>query len=203
VFWQAADGTGAAESLTTGDRQAWPLAITPDGKRLIFHEGEAPSGGVDAVDLPGGVRPTSLNRTYADATLSPDGRWLAYQSNESGADQIYVRPFPNVNDGHWQVSADGGHHPAWSRSSRELFYFSGTAFVAVPVQTTPSFVAGTATKLFDGPYFPGLPPVHGYDVAPDGRFLMIKVPERQASAPQSIIVVLNWIEELKARVPAK
>ena len=95
---------------------------------------------------------TTATELYGE--LSPDGHWLAYQSDESGQNQIWVRPFPNVDGGHWQISTSGGITPVWARNGKELFYLDGTnAVTSVPVQTAPTFSAGTPTKLFDGRYF--------------------------------------------------
>jgi len=141
------------------------------------------------------------------AEISPDGRWLAYATNESGQFEIHVRPFPNVNDGRWPISTGGGTKPVWSRNGRELFYLDGTNnLMSVPVQTTgPAFTAGNPVKLLDGRYYVGAPPNRAYDVSPDGqRFLMIKdsatSDPTQNAAPPSLVVVLNWFEELKTRV---
>ena len=138
--------------------------------------------------------------------VSPDGHWLAYQSDQGGLNQIHLRPFPNTDSGHWQVSTAGGSKPLWSRDGKELFYLDGSnALTAVQVETTPSPRFGNPTKLFDGRYFNG---GNGrtYDVSPNGkRFLMIKDSRLgdQVTTPASMVVVLNWPEELKARVPAK
>jgi eukaryotic-like serine/threonine-protein kinase len=135
--------------------------------------------------------------------ISPNGRYVAYQSNESGRDELYVRPFPRVNDGVWQVSTSGGTRPAWASNGRELFYLdSMNALTAVSVQTSgANFVFGNPAKLFDhtadGPSSP-----RDYDVAPDGRFLMIKRNVSGGRRPAAIVVVLNWFEELKAKLPA-
>jgi serine/threonine-protein kinase len=140
--------------------------------------------------------------------ISPDGRWLAYQSNESSQDEIYVRPFPSVADGRWPISTGGGSQPLWARNGRELFYRHGNSLLSVPVETTTTFRAGTPTTLFEGAYLS--PPVglagRTYDVSGDGqRFLMIKdAPAGDPNAPSaSIVVVLNWTEELKRLVPTK
>ncbi len=104
------------------------------------------------------VRPliqTTFNELNAE--VSPDGRWVAYQSNQTGKDQVYVQPFPKVDAGHWQVSTAGGTRPLWARSGRELFYESNGALMAVTVQAAGSiFSAGNPTKLFDlaGLYLP-------------------------------------------------
>jgi len=124
-----------------------------------------------------------------------------------------VRPFPDVNAGHWQVSPAGGAKPVWARNGRELFYFSGQALMAVPVQTTPTFSAGIPAKLFEGPYYFADLLGRTYDVSRDGRrFVMIKNPPRLAAAmgtgdqpatTANMVVVVNWIEELKQRVPTR
>ena len=142
----------------------------------------------------------------ANPQISHDGRWIAYFSNESGQNEVYVRPFPQVDSGKWQVSSGGGREPRWSPNGRELFYRSGDAMMAVPVNTEPTFKAGAPEKLFRGAYYSSVGEM--WDMSPDGkRFLMIK-PESTgaAAAPeerQSIKVVLNWLEELKQRVPVK
>ena len=137
--------------------------------------------------------------------VSGDGRWLAYESNESGQSKIYVRPFPNVNAGLWQISTGGGTRPLWGPDGHELFYLASDGrLTVVPVQTDPSFTAGSAEILFEEPYYAGGSDSLGrtYDISHDGRrFLMIKESEADRSAPMSMTVVLNWFEELKVRVP--
>jgi serine/threonine-protein kinase len=169
-----ASGTSPSTALRAGPRQTEPLAKT------------------------------TFNAINGE--LSPDGRWLAYQSNESGPFQISVRPFPNVETGHWTISPSGGTQPLWARSGQELFYLDGTnAMTSVPVHTTPTFSFGNPTKLFDGQYYPGAGG-RTYDVVSDGqRFLMIKANagSNQTSVSASMVVVINWAEELKAQVPTK
>lgn len=103
-----------------------PTAFSPDGTRLVFHETAVGTlSDIMRLELTGSRNATPLVQTpfpefYAD--VSPDGRWIAYQSQESSADQIFVRPFPDVQTGRWQVSTSGGRHPVWSRNGRELFY---------------------------------------------------------------------------------
>jgi serine/threonine-protein kinase len=145
-----------------------------------------------------------VQTTFAEENgeLSPDGHWLAYQSNEPGRNEIYVRPFPNVDAGHWTISIGGGTRPLWARSGTELFYLDGAgAMTRVPIQTAPTFSAGTPTKLFDTRYYAG-DTGRTYDVSSDGqRFLMIKA--TGADQAPTMVVVLNWLEELKAKLPAK
>jgi eukaryotic-like serine/threonine-protein kinase len=136
--------------------------------------------------------------------FSPDGRWLAYVSNESGRPEIYVQPYPGPG-GKWQVSTEGGTEPAWNRTGRELFYRSGNKMMTVETTTQPSFTVGKPRMLFEGEYLAAVFPQLGsdYDVSADGqRFLMVKEIERAESTAQ-ITVVLNWLDELKRLVPTK
>ena len=224
LFWRAADHTGSIERLTTSPNAQVPTAVLPDGTRLIVRE-TLPATGADlrvlrlegpparteatpAMAVAAASRQTDplLQTTFNESSgaISPDGHWLAYESNDSGPFEISVRPFPDVNSGHWTISSKGGARPTWARSGQELFYLDAdNAVTAVSVHTTPTFVAGTPAKLFNGPYFSD-PRTRSYDVSPDGqRFLMIKdaATGGQASTPASIVVVVNWVEELKARVP--
>src|SRR6185436_2626009 len=104
--------------------------------------------------------------------FSPDGRWVAYSSRESGQRQVYVQPAPKADGapqaaGKWQVSTDGGQSPRWARSGRELFYRNGDRMMAVAVEPGPAFRAGTPKMLFEGRYD------FGYDVAPDGKRFLV------------------------------
>ena len=135
------------------------------------------------------------------AVFSPDGRWLAYVSNESGRYEIYVQPFPGPG-GKWQISTEGGREPVWARNGRELFYRNSNQMMAVEITTEPTFSAGSPRLLFEGAFMSGTVFLPYYDVTPDGqRFVMLKPVESETSAPTQINVVLNWFEELKQRVP--
>jgi eukaryotic-like serine/threonine-protein kinase len=140
-----------------------------------------------------------------DAEVSPDGRWVAYGSNESGQFEVYVRPFPRIDRGRWQVSTGGGMWPLWARRGRELFYLVEPGrMMAVPIQPGPTFVAGNPQVVFERRYFTA--GGRSYDVSPDGqRFLMIKDASATSdtSTPPQLIVVQNWLEELKRLVPVK
>jgi len=152
---------------------------------------------------------TPFNELNAD--ISPDGLWLAYQSDESGQNEIFVRPFPNVGGGRWQISTGGGVQPHWARNGQELFYLASTGtLMSARIEHGPTFAAATPTKLFEGRgrYYLGGGANIGrtYDVSPDGRrFVMIKTGggTEGTAAPASITVVLNWFEELKRLVPPK
>ncbi|MBI3049744.1 MAG: PD40 domain-containing protein [Acidobacteria bacterium] len=141
-----------------------------------------------------------------NGAVSPDGQWLAYESDSSGRLEIYVRRFSDPASGQWQVSTAGGTRPLWARDSRELFYLGlDGALMRVPVDAAgTAWNAGTPMKLLESRYFgTGSNPGRTYDISPDGqRFLMIKVAGTdQTAAPPHIVVVQNWFEELKRLVP--
>jgi Tol biopolymer transport system component len=203
LYVQAADGTGVVEPLTEGAETKQAFAITPDGSRLVYRRVNPGSGGdLHVLSLTGAETNEALVTAPLDQTgaeLSPDGRWLAYRSNESGSDEIYVRPFPNVDDGRWLISSGGGTEAAWARNGRELFYIGADGrLMAVPIEPgETTFSSGTPTPVLERSYFRH--PFRSYDVAPDGRrFLMIKDGSTEESAAGSdLVVVLNWFEDLE------
>jgi serine/threonine-protein kinase len=207
LFWRAADGTGSSEQLAERSGQIFPTSFLPDATELLVYGGFSDTATNDDIALfrlEGGdpltpLLETSFGESYPQ--VSPDGRWLAYVSDESGRDEIYVRPFPEVDaGGRWQVSTGGGTQPLWARNGRELFYRTVEAVIAVPIETDPNFRQGNPEVVFEGNYhlFQGGP---NYDVSPDGeRFLMIRQDEGASSTSQ-IIVVQNWFEELERLAP--
>ena len=210
LFWQAADGTGVVERLTTADYQQAADAFTPDRKSLLFDD----SGSISLLSMDSRKSTPLLKPSYEvrNADVSPDGRFVAYESLESTVPQVFVQPFPDVSGGRWQISTNGGVKPAWAASGRELFYVSGEGttadLYAVPVTLgagpKATFVAGTPVKLF-GIWRSSLT-VRGrsYDVARDGqRFLAIKADPTSAGPSAPFVFVVNWIEELKAKMAAK
>jgi serine/threonine-protein kinase len=150
-----------------------------------------------------------LQTSFAELNgiVSPDGRWVAYESNSSSSFEIYVRPFPNTGGGQWQVSTAGGRQPLWARSGKELFYIGADgALLRVPVEARgATWSAGTPTKIFDRRYFVGNSVgSRTYDVSSDGqRFLMIKTPGSDSGTAPLLVVVQHWDEELKRLVPTK
>jgi serine/threonine-protein kinase len=204
IFWRLTDGSGGPERLTTSEYNHTPMSWSPDGQLLAFGEVN-PDTGFDILVLRMGDRTAQpfLRSPFNESTprFSPDARWLAYASDESGRQEIYVQPYPGPG-GKWPISAEGGREPVWSRDGRELFYRSGDKVMAVAITTAPGFVAGKPRVLFAGPYEPTVFTVANYDVSPDGqRFLMLRRSEQAAAAPTQINVVLNWFEELRRRVP--
>jgi serine/threonine-protein kinase len=222
VYRQAADGSGTVDRLVTSAIPQWPTSITPDGRYLVGFD-LLPRTTSDIVFFPltrpttiraGSAAPRGVGPTPVDigtrfeggfADFSPNGRYLAYSSRESGRQEIYVRPFPRVDSGRWQVSTAGGTRPVWARSGRELFYLDASnTLTSVLVSTSgPTFSAGKPATVFDTKYVESNPSRH-YDVSADGqRFLMIKdsAAGNATATPASMVVVLNWFEELKQRVP--
>jgi serine/threonine-protein kinase len=209
LYAQAADGSGPVERLTTSGDQQFPNAFIDETQIIgteMFDTTQTDVVVYRKTDTPGSWRMEPLVRTTANdgqAAVSPDGHYLAYESDESGRSEVYVRPFPQVNEGRWQVSTSGGSNSSWSRTGRELFYVDPSgSLMAAPVQLSPStFSSGRPSKVID---LGSDNPV--YDVTPDGqRFLVVKKPvlASQDHAPTKMLVVLNWFEELKARVPTK
>ena len=180
--------------------------MSPDGKQVIYGEPGQPPFDLLALSLDGDrASKTLLNTQFSEhnGEVSPDGRWIAYQSDESGDYEIYVRRYPGL-DSRAQVSSDGGTRPVWARNGRELFYLKmdGT-MMAVPVEPSDgsSFVTGPAKALFRGQYYT-LQAGRSYDVSADGkRFLLIKDAAPRAAAALQLVVVLHWSEELRRLVP--
>ncbi len=210
LYWKSADGTGTAVRLTESPNEQYPTAMSPDGASVaIMAFGPSILGqDIGLLALADSTTVESLVATEfweLNGAIAPDGRWIAYESNVSGQYEVYVRPFPNVNDGLWQISNAVGHKPKWRPDGRELFFVTGDpqrlTMMRVAVQLDPTFTASAPEVLFEGPY-PHTAAGPTYDVAPDGqRFLMIKEDTTDAAARDEIHVVLNWFEELKARVP--
>jgi serine/threonine-protein kinase len=203
------DSTATITRLTDSTSTQYPTSISPDGRRLVFTEiaPTAAAGDVLQFGLDGANTVTPLVQTpfsERNGEVSPDGRWLAYDADNSGRFEVYVRPFPDVTAGLWQVSTDGGARPLWARSGHELFYLTEAgALMRVNVNGGAAWAASAPAKLFEGHY--GAAAFHSgrtYDVSPDGRrFLMIKGGAGGLDAPRaSMVVVLHWFDELKRLV---
>jgi serine/threonine-protein kinase len=206
LFSKPADGSGTAEQLTTGAYQV-PTSLSPDGKTIVFRQLGDANWDIGILRLEDDRKSEAIIQTPFDehtGMLSPDGRWLSYVSNESGQDEIYVRPFPNLSR-KFQISTEGGSEPLWARNGKELFYRNGEKMMSVTVTTEPDFIPGKPVLLFEGPYeLQGTNPISNYDISSDGqRFLMVKLSEDSSAAPRQINIVLNWFDELKRLVPIK
>ena len=199
LFSKSADGLGAVEPLVIRPSTQFPSSLSSDGRWLLFSD----CGRCDlwTVSLSGEPTTEPLLQTEFDkknGAFSPDGRWIAYQSVASGRNEIYVRPFPNVEAGQYQVSADGGVQPAWGPNEQELFYWSDAGLMAVAIETEPTFTPGNPEVLFALDAYTSNH-ARNYAVAPDGeRFLMIKAgAATEDGSERQMVVVLNWAEELK------
>ena len=202
MYSKPLDGSEPQRRLLASDRPNYPFSWSRDGA-LVFVYASLRAGQDIWVFRPDGKgKPTPFLETpFAEGapTFSPDGRWLAYASNESGRNEIYVRPFPGPGE-KVTISAEGGNEPVWPRNGRELFYRSGGAMMAVDITMNPTLSAGKPKRLFEKPYELSLALWPNYDVTPDGqRFMMVK--RIDDNVPAQINVVLNWTEELKRLVP--
>jgi serine/threonine-protein kinase len=197
LFWKSADGSAAEEQLLAKDEIQYPAVFAPEGT-LLFAD-LSPRGWDIGALVPGRAGPRTVLASPAnerDPSVSPDGRWLAYASDESGRGEIYVQSLAAVA-GKWQLSIGGGTEPVWSRSGTKVFYRSGWSMVAVDVTTGAAFAHGRPRVLFEGRY--GVVCcATSYSVARDGRFLMT-LPEPASVARFSLVV--NWFTELEGRLP--
>jgi Tol biopolymer transport system component len=209
-----ANGSGKPTKLSPVPNRAYPLSLSKDGKTLLLWElafTAPPQSDIVALSLEGsGARTPLLHEQKYDEhnpQISPDGQWLAYVSDKSGKLEVYMRPYTDVErGGERQVSEGGGYGPLWSRDGTEIFYRYAESVMAVTVETKPSMKLGRPKTLFTKPYcysyvfntmFPS------WDISGDDkRFLMMKEDEPPAGL-RKIVVVINWTEELKQRVPIK
>jgi len=206
----AADQSGPPVTLMRGGVSPVPTSVSGDGKLLIGVRSAWSPGAPGSIDgkeawvLPlDGANKEAKLQPFLDTRFargyfqfSPDGKWVAYESDETGRSEIYVVPYPGPG-GRSQVSTDGGTQPRWNRNGREMFFRSGDKMMAVDVETGAAFRAGSPKMLFTKVS-------EDYDVAPDGkRFIMLKPAAAAESAPIELHVIVNWFDELRRRVPGK
>jgi serine/threonine-protein kinase len=205
IWRHAADGTGEPEFQVDGFQ---PI-VTRDGKQLIFASSNPGNSDIMQMALDGSRRQEPLVTTPAQeafAEISPNGRWLAYQSNISGRDEVWVRPYPNTESGRSPVSTNGGRWPIWSRNGLELFYLAPDgALMGVQVKDAGStWTATSPSKILEPGYWSSDVLIgRQYDVAPDGKRFLVVTPPKDAGDPPELIVKQQWEEELKALVPSK
>jgi serine/threonine-protein kinase len=207
LYRKRADGSGDEEQLTRSDDPLWPSSWSRDGQSVVF-AGMGPNGNFDISMLALGdkkVQPL-LNTTFreADGAVSPDGRWLAYTSNESGRLEVYIRPFP-TGAGRWQVSDAGGGLPRWAGTGRELFYRVDDGIMVASIDVEgDSLRTGKPVRLFTGPFRGGVTGVSiggnifaDYDVTSDGqRFIMFPATETESTNRGIVTLVTQWFDEL-------
>jgi Tol biopolymer transport system component len=210
IFWIAADGSGMPEQLTTSPHFQAPSSWSPDGRILAFVEETAPQKyaiftlSIDGERRPRLFRETRFSDTYPE--FSPDGRWLAFVSNDSGRNEVYLQPFagPGLRK---QVSLEGGSAPMWSRNGRELFYaragVNELGLWVASVTNTATWSTSEPRLLFEGQY-QAQPQTRGFDLSADGKqFYMPRFGQRLLMRPTQMVLVQNWSEELKQRVPPR
>jgi len=212
IFLQAANGIGTAERLTTlpAAETFRPNSWSPDRKNLAFMTVKGNDSGLWTIELTGARKaelfinvPASIQ---ADPAFSPDGRWVAYMSNESGNPQIYVQPFPKTGAARYQISREGRNiAPMWSRDGKALFYYEidSRRLMTVSIRTQPAFYFGQPVPTPIEGMIQSAADSPDYDVMPDGKRFLVILPEalskEQRPLTQQLDVVLNWTEELKQR----
>lgn len=210
LFWQRADGTGAAEELAKpqGQGSYTPNSVSPDGKTLLFRAADD----IWSLSLDGDHKPKSLisgEGNQVHAYFSPDGRWIVYVSVEPGAPQLFVEPFPPTG-AKYQITTNGGASPLWSPDGKQIFYIGSRGDTrqlwSVDVHTQPNFGFANPTKLPIDKIVQRANSVRPYDITPDGKQFLIVY--RDSSTPdqpsqQQIRITLNWFDELKRRVPVR
>ena len=205
VWKKKADGSAPAESVFATNRSIAEAQVSGNGEWLIYRVNSDSGGDIYGLRPGGDGTPVPLVAgpySESNPALSPDGRWLAYVSNESGTLEVYVRPFPDVSRGRWQVSTEGGSAPRWAHSGRELFYVRVGDMMSVPVTTNATtFSAGTPRKLFGGfgtQFLQGIVPY--YDTSlDDQRFLMMGIPAADSTRSQ-LVIVENWLGDVREKL---
>ena len=197
MYSKASDGSGSEESLTTSENNQAAESWSPDGKMMSFVEWKADDGGDIWILNLDDKKAQLFHRTRFSeffSAFSPNGRWIAYTSDESGRYEVYVRPFPGPG-GQWQISTEGGEEPVWAPNGEELLYRNGEKWMVAEVHTGSDFSAKPPHLLFEA-YFINVQGLSHY-VSSDGkRQLMIKAQD-QDPAPKSVSVILNLLEDLK------
>ncbi len=206
IYWTASDGSGEAEQLTT--LPGIPASWSPDGGSLVFmHPGDGGSLDIWLQPLEGEARPL-IESPYSETSpmISPDGRWLAYESDYTGRQEVYVTSFPDPGS-RTQVSVNGGVMPVWAPDGGELFFRGPRTpdgqrpMMVADLTVGDSFSVGRTRELFSGRYFKGSP-ARAYDVSPDGqRLLMCKTLTSSEQRVGEIHLTLNWFEELNRLAP--
>ena len=203
MYAMAADGSGQVERLTENAENETPSSITPDGSQLVARRDSANTAqDLIVMSLAGARVKTPLLQSKfneRNGEVSPNGKWLAYDSNESGTYEVYVRPFPNSQGGRWPISSGGGSQPVWTRDGRELIYaVPANRLMGVSITGGGTFAASAPHVIVEVKRFFGTL-ARTYDVSPDGkRFLIIEEGEdTAATGAANMIVVTNWLEDLK------
>jgi dipeptidyl aminopeptidase/acylaminoacyl peptidase len=206
LYLQSADGSSPMERLTESKYAQLPGHFSPDGATLAFVEVHSPAeSSILLLDMKSRrVTPFLDSKVWAGwPEFSPDGRWLAYASEESGSREVWVRSFPSKS-GRWQISKDQGDNPIWSKDGKQLFYQRLQQIWVADIQTKGVFSPGKPLLLFEQRGLGIGNPIRSWDMWPDGQgFLMVKMDEAKPQPVKEIVLVQNWFEELKRLVPIK
>ena len=197
IFWKPWDGGGEAELLTTGEYTQTPNSWSPEGV-LAYSYGAVGSRDIWVISSDGSGKPEPYLDTpfdERDAMFSPDGNWIALTSNQSGQDEVYVKPY-TTQEQMVQISVGGGSEPKWMPDGKELFYRNGNEWMAVSLVMEPTLTAKTPQVLFTKSF--KVSSGSDFDISPDGQHL-VAIQDEPGS--ESFHVVLNWFEELKRLVP--
>ena len=205
VYWKPSDGGGPAERLAVTETYDMPHSFTPDGNKLALVQAHPETAtDISWLDMTDREQTHEYLKTAGfenSPMFSPDGRFLAYRTEESGRGEIYVQPFP-MTGAKWQVSTGGGSEVVWAHDGRELYYRNATKFMAVDISLDPVFSAGKPRILFEAEYERTVPDRANYDVDNNGeRFLVVKA-SGDVQPSREIVITLNWAETLKTTLPA-
>jgi len=204
LFSMPVDGSGPAELLLDNSRFKWATSISSNGRVLLYQEQTSGSSwDIMELSLEGDAEHATLvggPGLQTGAVFSPNERFFAYTSEESGQNEVYVRPYPDHLDWRKTISTESGWAPVWSADGRELFYLQGNRLMVVPITTEPVFSFGLPRMLFEQEFAAGdgYSPAP-YDISPDGERFVFRRVSREL--PGSLYMKLNWFEELKRLVP--
>jgi serine/threonine-protein kinase len=198
-------GSLPMKRLTTSECNQYPASWTSNGKTIAFVESHPGTTSIDIAMLgvDSGRATPFLNSRFVEQfpDFSPDGRWLAYSSNESEREEVYVQDFPSKSK-KIQISSKGGNEPMWAKNGKQLYYRWQDQVWVVDVETRNGFAAGKPRLLFEKPGYAHANLVRRYDLSRDGqRFLMVKTEQKQEAPVTEMILIQNWFEELKRLVP--
>jgi Tol biopolymer transport system component len=209
VYRRAVDGTGGAHRLTNSPESELPLAMMPDGKGLLVRTARGNDTMLALLSLVDRALKPFIKTSFMqmNGEVSPDGRWILYQSGEgSTMDEVHVRPYPDTDAGHWQISTSGGRMPLWSRSGREIFYIARQpdrlmVAAVTPVAAGAPFVVGTPVALFPVANLSSAALGRTFDISPDDkRFVFVGSGDSEVGAPPALTVIVHWLDSVKARV---
>ncbi len=202
IMVKHSDGSGEAQELAVGLGRTYIHSWSKDGSFLIVDKLLAAQGDVVVVPLAPGKQPwTFLGTKYDEwmGALSPDGKWIAYCSNESERYQIYIQTFPG-GGGKWQVTSEESYEPHWSPDGKTLYYYTPGRLMAVDIQTIPTLVIGKPRAIAAYPNFP-IDSGVSYDLSPDGKSIITTTAKEDDDLLHQVHVVLNWTDEIRQRTP--